>query len=165
MATRVDIGVVKAAPEHADEIGRLNDAVQRMHAECHPDVFRYPTDRSEVAAFFRDRIATQDNSVLIASVSGQAVGYVWCEVQRRPPNPFKHARETVYIHQIAVAPEYRGMGVGSKLMQAVAGLAREMDIGRLALDTWEFNAAARAFYEGLGFSPYNVNMWRDAELY
>jgi diamine N-acetyltransferase len=159
----MDIQIVSATPEHADEIARLNGAVQRMHAEFHPDVFKDPTDRAEVVAFYRDRIATQDHAILIASVSGQAVGYVWCEVQRRPANPFKHGRETLYVHQIAVAPEYRGKGVGSKLMKAVEGLAREQNISRLALDSWEFNAEAHAFFERLGFSRYNVNMWRDLE--
>jgi hypothetical protein len=45
-------------------------------------------------------------------------------------------------------------------MRAVDGLAEEERIHSVALDSWEFNQDAHGFFEGLGFSRYNVNMWR-----
>jgi predicted N-acetyltransferase YhbS len=89
---KTDIEILKATPEEANQIARLNDAVQKMHAEKHPDVFRYPTDSSEIEAFFREQITAEDNSVFIATDSGHAVGYVWCTVQRKREDPFKHGQ-------------------------------------------------------------------------
>ncbi len=155
--------ILKATPEHAGEISRLNDAAQKMHAEHHPDVFKYPTDASEVEGFFRYQIAADDNSIFIARAAGHTVGYVWCTVKRKRENPFKHGRETIYIHQISVDPEYRRKGVGRKLMEAVESLAKEEGICNLALDSWVFNGEAHAFFERLGFFRYNVNMWRQTK--
>jgi len=33
-------------------------------------------------------------------------------------------------------------------------------IAQLALDKWSFNAEAQAFFAKLGFSPYNVHLWK-----
>jgi len=39
--------ILKARLENVREIVLLNDAVQKMHAEHHPEVFKYPTDAAE----------------------------------------------------------------------------------------------------------------------
>lgn len=158
MTTAIEIR--KAKPEHATEIFRLSDAVQERHAENHPDIFKYPTDISEVEGFFRERICAQDNSIFIATHSDHTVGYVWCTIQKMKENPFKYGRDMIYIHQISVDPKYQRKGVGRKLLEAVGRLAREENIQCLALDTWEFNIEAHSFFEQFGFSRYNINMWR-----
>ena len=158
-----DMEILKATPEHAEEITLLNDAVQKIHAEHHPELFKYPTDASEVEGFFRNQIAADGNSIFIARADSRTVGYVWCTIKRKRENPFKYGRETIYIHQISVYPEYRRKGVGRKLMEAVESLAKQKGICRLALDSWEFNGEAHAFFERLGFFCYNVNMWQQTK--
>jgi ribosomal protein S18 acetylase RimI-like enzyme len=157
---KTDMDTRKATAEDAGQIARLNDAVQKIHAENHPHVFKYPTDASEIEAFFRQQIAAEADSIFIAADDGRAIGYVWCTIQRKRETPFKHGQDRIYIHQISVDPAYRRRGVGRRLMQAVDGLARIEDIHCVALDSWEFNAEAHAFFERLGFARYNVNMWR-----
>ena len=156
----MDIEIIKATSKQISEVARLNDSVQKIHAEHHPDLFKYPTDSQQVEEFFRDQVGADGNSIFIAIVSGRAVGYVWCAVDRKRENPFNHSRETVYIHQISVDPSYSRKGVGRKLMEAVEELAREQNICTIALDSWEFNSEAHVFFERLGFSRFNVNMWR-----
>ena len=153
--------ILKAKLEHVGEIALLNDAVQRLHDEHHSEVFKYPTDIAEVERFFRDRISDDDSSIFMAWILGQAVGYVWCAIERRHENAFKHGQERIYIHQLSVEPEYRREGVAIKLMHAVENMARENGISRFALDSWEFNKDAHAFFEQLGFSRFNINMWRE----
>lgn len=48
-------------------------------------------------------------------------------------------------------------------MQAVDCLAKEEGIHCIALDSWEFNNEAHSFFERLGFSRYNINMWRQTQ--
>jgi ribosomal protein S18 acetylase RimI-like enzyme len=154
--------ILQAKIEHAGEIARLNDAVQKMHAEHHPDVFKYPTDTAETESFFRDRISADDNFIFVAEIDGKAVGYIWCTIDLKKENVFKYGQKRVYIHQLSVAPEHRRQGVGRELMLAVSGLARKKGIGKFALDSWEFNKEAHAFFEQLGFSRFNINMWQEA---
>jgi len=155
--------ILQAKPEHAGEIGRLNDAVQKMHAEHHPDVFKYPTDAAEMERFFHDRMSADDNFIFVAMLAGHAVGYVWCAIELKKENVFKYGQRRVYIHQLSVEPQCRRKGVGRELMVAVASLARRNDIGRFALDSWAFNKEAHDFFEQLGFLRFNINMWREAE--
>ena len=160
-SAEIKMEIRKAKPEQAGEIASLNEAVQKMHAEHHPGVFKYPADAEEMERFFRDRMSDEDSFVFIARVSGQAVGYVWCTIERKPENVFKYAQEKIYIHQLSVNTEYRRKGVGRRLVGAVEALAGDNGISTLALDSWEYNKEAHAFFEQLGFSCFNINMWRE----
>ena len=152
--------ILKAKLEHVGEIVLLNDAAQKIHAEHHPEVFKYPTDAVGMERFFRDIILADDNFIFLAKISEQAVGYVWGTIQRRPENVFKHSQEWIYIHQLSVEPDYRRKGVGRRLLHAVDNVARENGISKFVLDSWEFNKESHAFFEQLGFSYFNINMWR-----
>ena len=153
--------ILKAKLEHVAEIVLLNDAVQKIHAEQHPEVFKNPADSEEMEGFFRDVISGVDNFIFIARISGKAVGYVWGEIQRKQENVFKYGQERLYIHQLSVEPEYRRKGVGHRLMHAMDDVARANGISKFALDSWEFNKQAHTFFERLGFSCFSINMWRE----
>ena len=55
------------------------------------------------------------------------------------------------IARIAVAPEYRCMGVGSRMLLEMEILCENDGISKLLLDVRESNEKARAFYEEHGF--------------
>lgn len=57
------------------------------------------------------------------------------------------------IDGLAVDEAWRGRGVGSALIEALADLARERGYGSLRLDVADENTRARALYERLGFDP------------
>jgi ribosomal protein S18 acetylase RimI-like enzyme len=63
------------------------------------------------------------------------------------------AQPLINIHDLAVRPDYRGQGVGRKLIEAVAELARARDCCRLTLEVREDNHIARGLYERCGFRP------------
>lgn len=60
----------------------------------------------------------------------------------------------VYVSDLWVAPEARGGGLGRRLLGAVLRDAGETwGAVRLTLNVYHHSAAARAFYERLGFVP------------
>ncbi len=61
-----------------------------------------------------------------------------------------------YVSNMAVAPEWRGRGVGRALLRALAVAARAQGIPALFLHVEPGNAAARALYASLGFSPHGL---------
>lgn len=139
----------------------LNDTVQRIHAEEHPHIFKYPTDPSEMGLFF-SQVVDRENDILLLAVteSGEAVGYVWAVVNCAPENPFKFERRIMYINQIAVAPTHRSLGVGRMLIQRIEEYARELKLHRIDLDSWMFNLEAHTFFEKLGFAKYSADFWK-----
>lgn len=60
------------------------------------------------------------------------------------------------IQRIAVLPEYRGFGLGRKMMAAMADYARENGASVISLEVRESNRVARSLYESCGFAAEAV---------
>lgn len=65
-------------------------------------------------------------------------------------------RPLLNIHDIVVAPVYRGQGVSTALLAKVEERAREMGCCKLTLEVLEGNAVARASYAKFGFRGYEL---------
>jgi ribosomal protein S18 acetylase RimI-like enzyme len=55
------------------------------------------------------------------------------------------------VHDLAVVPSVRGLGIGRRLLQAVEAKALALGCCKVTLEVLEGNAAARTLYERLGF--------------
>jgi len=55
------------------------------------------------------------------------------------------------ITNVAIAPSYRGQGVGTKLMAEIMGAAKSRGAARMTLEVRPSNAAALALYAAFGF--------------
>jgi GNAT superfamily N-acetyltransferase len=64
--------------------------------------------------------------------------------------------DTAYLLSMWVAAEARRQGIGSALIDAVVGWAKELGFTRLLLDVGEANAAAMALYSQKGFVPTGI---------
>lgn len=60
------------------------------------------------------------------------------------------------VQRIAVLPEYRRLGVGRKMMEAMLNISREHQVTAVSLEVRESNAAARSLYEAYGFAAEAV---------
>ncbi len=149
-----------ATQDEVPEIVMLNEYVQKIHAEAHPDLFKYPTDAAEMTTFFESIVSKPDHYCYIAYLDEQPVGYLWAAIQDRPENPFKYAQRRLYINHVAVHDQYRRHHVGQALFVKADELAQSLGITELALDVWAFNDTAQTFFKSRGFSVYNLNLWR-----
>jgi ribosomal protein S18 acetylase RimI-like enzyme len=61
------------------------------------------------------------------------------------------ARPLVNIHDIAVAPQFRGRGIGRALLEAVEADARQLGCCKVTLEVRADNARAMAAYRRAGF--------------
>ena len=81
--------------------------------------------------------------------------WTWRETQRvhrlmtelAPPPP----PDSFYVDSLATAPRHRRRGAARMLLADAEESARELGLPCLALETGADNAAARAFYEAVGF--------------
>jgi ribosomal-protein-alanine N-acetyltransferase len=84
--------------------------------------------------------------------------------------------DEIHINNVAVLPEYRGRGFGTRLMRRVLTEGRRLGAHRATLEVRASNDAALRFYQGLGFRPtavrkdYYTNpvenaliLWREAD--
>lgn len=129
-ARRDDVPVILALIRALAEYERLAD-------QCRADA------PSLEATLFGDRPAAE---VLIAEVDGAAAGFAL----------FFHnystflARPGLYLEDLFVQPEHRGLGVGRRLMAALARIAVARGCGRFEWSVLDWNAPAIGFYRRLG---------------
>ncbi|MCU0622381.1 MAG: GNAT family N-acetyltransferase, partial [Gemmatimonadaceae bacterium] len=62
-------------------------------------------------------------------------------------------RRGLYLEDLFVRPEYRGVGIGRRLLAELAALAVARDCGRLEWSVLDWNAPAIGFYRALGAVP------------
>jgi ribosomal protein S18 acetylase RimI-like enzyme len=67
----------------------------------------------------------------------------------------KAAKDAYYLSNIAVYPEFRSLGLGSKLLSAIEEKAKSVGIKRITLNTRTHNTRAINFYEKLGYKIEN----------
>jgi len=56
----------------------------------------------------------------------------------------------IYLEDLFVAPDYRGLGAGKALLQQLARLALENDCGRVEWSVLDWNEPAIQFYKSIG---------------
>lgn len=62
-------------------------------------------------------------------------------------------RPGIYLEDLYVKPEYRGKGLGKKLLKYLANLCKERKCGRLEWWVLDWNSDAIEFYKSIGARP------------
>ncbi|MES2175718.1 MAG: GNAT family N-acetyltransferase [Pseudomonadota bacterium] len=127
----------------AGDIGIIHDFILAL-ADYERLAHAVKADRATLARYlFGPRPMAE---VLIAEHAGRAVGFAL----------FFHnfstfeARPGVYLEDLFVLPDARGLGAGKALLARLAQLAIERDCARLEWSVLDWNAPAIAFYQSLG---------------
>ena len=63
----------------------------------------------------------------------------------------------INVHDIVVRAGHRGRGIGVALLAEVEAIARERGACKLTLEVLDGNASARALYQRLGFTAYQLD--------
>jgi GNAT superfamily N-acetyltransferase len=134
--------------------------VQRLHAEHHPGIFKMPAGEGFADAFFAEMLADSAIKIFIAEEDDQAVGYMVCKLIERPENPFNFSMRYLLVDQISVRPQFRRKRVGEALLAQADALARQLDVKRIQLDSWDFNLDAHTFFEQMGFRKVGFRFWK-----
>ena len=137
--------------------------VQKLHAQNHPTLFKEPLSPDFAVPFFEKMVLDDAKYIYIADENEQALGYIFFKVVERDENPFLFSRRYLLIDQISVRPEAQGQGVGKALIQQVEVTARELEIPRIELGSWDFNIGAHGFFERLGFEKRYFEFWKAVE--
>ena len=99
--------------------------------------------------------------------------YYWCLIAEHEGKPAGFAlcffsystwlgRAGVYLEDLFVLPELRGLGIGKALLQRVAAIAIEKDCPRLGWEVLDWNAPAIDFYRAMGAEF--LDAWRNVRV-
>lgn len=134
---------------HTREIVRLTDLYARD-----PMGMEEPLPNATCINLIKELKQMPTAFTLLAYKDGEAVGIANCFFGF---STFE-ARRLINIHDIAVVPEWRGLGIGQKLLQAVQQKASELDCCKITLEVRDDNPA-KALYERFGFENDDPKMW------
>ncbi|MEW5991207.1 MAG: GNAT family N-acetyltransferase [Chloroflexota bacterium] len=138
----------------------LDQASAEHHAAIDPEAWEVP-DRAGSADFLRRRQAEDPSrQTIVATVDGRVVGMVEIAIVLTGVAGGAMRRVRSADLGIVVLPEWRGQGIGDRLMQAAETWAREHGAERMILDVSAANEGARRFYERLGYEVYGFLMRR-----
>jgi ribosomal protein S18 acetylase RimI-like enzyme len=67
------------------------------------------------------------------------------------------ARPLLNLHDLVVAPAWRGLGIGRRLLIELEGMARDQGCCKLTLEVLGGNVSAQRLYRASGFVPYALD--------
>jgi len=102
----------------------------------------FPID--EAAAFVARNLRLH-NPQLVADDDGRVVG--WCDIRRETIPVYAHAGHL----GMGLLPEYRGKGIGERLLRTSIDAARAAGFERIELTVYGRNVRAAALYRKVGF--------------
>ncbi len=153
----MEITIRRAREGDLCDVLRLLRQIAALHEAGRPDVFREGAAKYDAGDFER-LLRLPDAPIFVAEADGAFAGYVFCQLQIRENHPLLRDMRTLYIDDLCVDESMRGMGVGTKLMDAAKAFAVENGCHNLGLNVWEFNAAAMKFYERYGLRTFRRYM-------
>jgi GNAT superfamily N-acetyltransferase len=132
VATPADVPLIVQFIRDLADYERLLHEVEATEADIRRDLF------GENPRAFCD----------IAEAEGRPVGFaLWFYNY----STFR-GRAGIYLEDLFVKPEARGLGAGKALLQRLAQRCVEADLGRLEWAVLDWNAPSIAFYDSLGAS-------------
>jgi ribosomal protein S18 acetylase RimI-like enzyme len=85
----------------------------------------------------------------MAEQEGQVSGAIWLQLLEKLPNPVAEPERHGYISNLYVRPQFRGCGLGSRLLAAALAECEASSVDAIVL--WP-TAKSRSLYERHGFS-------------
>lgn len=142
-------------------IKKLLSQVLEVHHAGRPDLFK-PNTRKYTDEQLVRIIDDDERPIFVAveedAMPGDILGYVFCVHQHHPNDNVLTPVHTLYIDDLCVDEEARGLHVGTRLYERVLDVARAQGFHNITLNVWACNESARRFYEHLGLKPQKFGM-------
>jgi ribosomal protein S18 acetylase RimI-like enzyme len=141
-----------------DQVCALLAPVDELHRVNVPWLFCKPSTEPRSKDFFAGLLSDEDSTVLVAEARDGLVG-VATAVMRSAPNfaVFVSQRWGV-LDNLAVLDAWRRRGVGTSLTRQAERWVNGRGAKWIELGVYEFNAAARSFYQALGYLPVTTKL-------
>jgi RimJ/RimL family protein N-acetyltransferase len=135
---------IEIRPGRIEDIPEVHACLDVVARERHFLAFLEAPPLEASRAWWRG-IIEKGSPFVLAVDDARAVG--WCDIAPEPRPVHSHAG----ILGIGLLPDYRGRGIGRRLLAAAIEDARRSGLERIELNVYERNLRARRLYESMGF--------------
>ena len=109
-------------------------------------------ERPELKLYYEDFGTGKADFCIVAEDEGKVVGAAWTRLM----DDYGHVDEETPSFAISLYKEYRGQGIGTRLMKDMLALLKEKGFRRASLAVQKANYAVR-MYEKVGFKTVDEN--------
>ena len=150
--------MIRSAKEK--DIPKIMDLLMQVclvHHNGRPDIFKVGTKYSEDE--LKLLLADENRPILVyTNENDEVMGYCFCIFQQHRDSSILTDIKTLYIDDLCVDENLRGMHVGRELYEAAVQLAKESGCYNLTLNVWSCNTEALRFYARMGLLPQKIGM-------
>lgn len=151
------VKIRKAEESDFEGVYRITGQVQNFHLKHRTDIYKKDGVALTLKMFESFCRNQEKYHVYVAeSADGNIIGYAVVAVQIIKNNELLNDAKIFFIDAIAADKNYRRMGVGKNLFDAIKKDAQDEKASRITLNVWSFNKDAVAFYESLGMNVQSI---------
>jgi ribosomal protein S18 acetylase RimI-like enzyme len=151
------IEIRKATRRDVPKIAKLAGELVRQHYGFDAQRFLFiENPESGYEWWFGKELDNNKALILCAKLDGKIVGYAYARLEPKDWNALLDAHGA--LHDILVAEEARGKGIGRKLLQRIQADLRERGAARIVLHTAIKNRAAQKLFASVGFRQTMIEM-------
>ena len=148
----------RATTEDMEGLNKLLMQVLMVHHYGRPDLFKPNAKKytdEELIEIIKD-----DTAPIFVGVdeNDDVLGYAFCKFIQHVDNNILTDVKTLYIDDLCVDEDRRGMHIGKQLYEYVLDFAKKHDCYNVTLNVWSCNENAMEFYKKCGLVPQKVGM-------
>lgn len=152
------MNIRRAENKDMNGINKLLHQVLMVHHNGRPDIFK-PNAKKYTDEELMAILADDTKPVFVAvDEQEEVLGYAFCVFQQHINNNILTDIKTLYIDDLCVDEEKRGMHIGKTLYEYVLDFAKASGCYNVTLNVWSCNESAMKFYEKCGLVPQKVGM-------
>lgn len=141
-----------------DSLNRLLCQVLMVHHNGRPDIFKANAKKYTDEELTEIIMDDQKPIFVAVNENNEVLGYAFCIMQQHLNNNILTDIKTLYIDDLCVDEDKRGMKIGKALYEYVVAFAKDMGCYNVTLNVWSCNVSAMRFYEACGLKPQKIGM-------
>lgn len=143
------------------DIPQIHDLLRQVclvHHKGRPDLFKYGA-RKYTDEQLTQMIADDAKPIFVAADDeNKVMGYAFCIFEQHINNNILTDVKTLYIDDLCIDENLRGMHIGKQLYNFVVDFAKKSGCYNLTLNVWSCNESAMKFYNACGLKPQKVHL-------
>ena len=146
----IDVRIRRTKLTDFQDIKAIYDEIGLMHKTLRPDVFTVSNALELNQKYFEECVHTHYMISAVVVVNGveRVIGFLDAIKE-----DYRYSKDSaLFISEMGVREKYRKHGIGSYLMEKAEAFAKRNGMF-VALNVWQTNRRALAFYERLGYVP------------
>lgn len=148
----------KAQTKDIPQIMKLLFQVNLIHHNGRPDIFKYGTEKYNETQL-KEIFSEEATPVFVAvNDNDEVLGYAFCIIQQHKNDNILTDIKTLYLDDLCVDEESRGLHIGTTLLNYVFDYAKQINCYNVTLNVWSLNQDALNFYTHKGMKPLKTYM-------